>query len=122
VTLRARVRILGVVLAALVVAAVAVGVVLTTGSGQLTGRVVDENGEPVAGCGIAPSGPTFHRLEFGITSGYDGRWSYGEVRNGPYFVTVVCADAGQEGSSAWGLVRGDTAVDVVTTPVNVAAR
>ena len=86
---------------------------LTTGSCELTGTVVDGAGAPIEGCGIMPSGPTFHGREFGVRSDYDGRWSFGEVRNGPYVVRLVCAEARAEESSSWTLVRGDTAVPVV---------
>jgi len=94
-----------------------VGIVLTTGGGQLTGTVVDEQGAAVAACSVAPEGPTVHGREFGVLSRIDGQWSYGEVRNGPYIVQVVCPAAfdgvGAEGRSRSVLVRGDTHVTVV---------
>lgn len=96
---------------------VATGIVLTTGGGQLTGTVVDEQGAPVPSCSVAPEGPTFHGREFGVLSRDDGRWSFGEVRNGPYIVRVICPVASDgavaEGSSNSVLVRGDTHVSVV---------
>lgn len=96
---------------------VTIGIVLTTGGGQLTGTVVDEQGAAVPSCSVAPEGPTFHGREFGVLSRTDGQWSFGEVRNGPYIVRVICPaavdGAGAEGRSGSVLVHGDTHVSVV---------
>jgi len=96
---------------------VTIGIVLTTGGGQLTGTVVDEQGSAVPSCSVAPEGPTLHGREFGVLSRIDGQWSFGEVRNGPYIVRVICPaasdGAGAEGRSRSVLVRGDTHVTVI---------
>jgi len=99
---------------------VATAIVLTTGGGQLTGTVIDERGAAVPSCSVAPEGPTFHGREFGVLSSIDGWWSFGEVRNGPYIVRVICPaafkGAGAEGRSGSVLVHGDTHVSVVVHP------
>ena len=105
------------VVAVLGTALVAACVVFASGDGELSGAVVDAQGAAVPSCAITPAGPTFHGREFGVQSRYDGRWSFGQVRNGPYVVRVICPDAFQaetrEGSSGLVLVRGATHVSIV---------
>jgi hypothetical protein len=105
------------VVAVLGTALVAAGVVLASGDGELSGAVVDAQGAAIPSCAITPAGPTFHGREFGVQSRYDGRWSFGQVRNGPYVVRVICPDAFQAeravGNSGVVLVRGDTHVSIV---------
>lgn len=91
----------------------------TTGSGELRGRALDEDGDPVARCDVRPEGPTFDNREGAVWTGPDGSWAWGQVRNGPYLVRVTCRDdqgtTTAEGVSSLTLVHGSTIVDVAVS-------